>query len=509
MPEISQFGLGKASHHSGATGAAGATWFDVDMADDADRQWLMGLQEINDQTRQALLAPVRFNHYEQVPDGTLVSIRTPRSEQIEDISELADLKLLIGPARAMTVRSGPIAAVEVLRRHRSDSSLVTAVDLLGFMVSAMTKRMEAVIFDLTQDIDAVEDALLDGGTAPPPQALSELRRRIFRTRRQVNATQQVLAPMTTDPALVLDADDRETLVRSSNYVTRYLQGLDECRTRVQLLEDQIDAQRSETMTRSSLNLTIVATVFLPLTFITGLLGMNVAGIPDQHNPFGFWTVTGLSVLVALLAWVLLRREIHDRQLDQASRPKKTLAQEPKTLSPENVELTLPPRPSAETGHQDKSDQTAVEGHHPGFRRKIVRIYGFALLLALALFFFHLVMIFDVAGAIIGQKAWMLEHFGHHTGKTLILGCFFLLFAAHLAESAAWGFFLRGTRLLPSLTEGVYFAAASITTLGFGDVLLKYPWRHIGPLIAISGVLMFGCSTAFLFVIMQDVWVGHL
>ena len=111
------------------------------------------------------------------------------------------------------------------------------------MVSGMTKRMEAVIYDLTQDIDDVEDAMLDGGSVPPPQTLSELRRRIFRTRRQVNFTQQVLAPMTTDPALALDASDRKTLVRSSNHVTRYLEGLEECRTRVQMLEDQIDARK--------------------------------------------------------------------------------------------------------------------------------------------------------------------------------------------------------------------------------------------------------------------------
>ena len=112
MPEMTRFGPGKASHNNGADGP---TWFDIDLADDADRQWLMGWQEIEDQTRRALLAPVRFNHYEQVPDGTLLSIRTPRSEQVEDVSELADLKLLIGPARAMTVRSGPVAARCCLR----------------------------------------------------------------------------------------------------------------------------------------------------------------------------------------------------------------------------------------------------------------------------------------------------------------------------------------------------------------------------------------------------------
>jgi hypothetical protein len=72
------------------------------------------------------------------------------------------------------------------------------------------------------------------------------------------------------------------------------------------------------------------------------------------------------------------------------------------------------------------------------------------------------------------------------------------------DAAAWGLFLRWTQVLSSITEGVYFSAASITTLGYGDILLTYPWRHLGTLTAITGVLMFGCSTAFLFVILQTV-----
>ena len=320
MPEITRFGPGKTADN---TGPDSVTWFDIDIADDAEREWLMAWQEISEQTRTALLEPVRFSHYKQVPDGTLLSIRTLRPGPSEDLADLGDLKLLIGPTRAITLRSGTLAAVDELRQNLSSGrSLLTAVELLGFTVSGMARRMEPVIFDLIQDIDDVEDALLDGGSVPPQQTLSEFQCRIFRTKRQVNSIQRVLAPMTTDPALALDASDRETLVRASKHVTRYLEGLDECRTRVQTLENQIEAQRSDIMTRSSLNLSIVATVFLPLTFITGLLGMNVAGIPDQHDPYGFWLVTGMSAIISLLAWLLLRRQMYDRYLDQASTDKK-------------------------------------------------------------------------------------------------------------------------------------------------------------------------------------------
>jgi hypothetical protein len=140
------------------------------------------------------------------------------------------------------------------------------------------------------------------------------------------------------------------------------------------------------------------------------------------------------------------------------------------------------------------------------RGRIAGVYGLAVLLALVLFYFHVVVIFDVIGEMLRYKAWLLEHIGpKHTGKLLLLVCFFSFLAAHVAEAAGWGLFLRWIRLLTSVTEGVYFSAASITTLGYGDILLKYPWRHLGTLIAITGVLMFGCSTAFLFVTLQDVW----
>jgi hypothetical protein len=128
------------------------------------------------------------------------------------------------------------------------------------------------------------------------------------------------------------------------------------------------------------------------------------------------------------------------------------------------------------------------------------------LLAPVLFYFHVVVIFDVLTQMHHFKPWMLEHLGpRHTGHILLLGNFSTLMLAHVAEAAVWGLFLRWTRLLPSITDGVYFTAVSITTLGYGDILLKYPWRHLGTLIAITGVLMFGCSTAFLFVILQEVW----
>ena len=143
-------------------------------------------------------------------------------------------------------------------------------------------------------------------------------------------------------------------------------------------------------------------------------------------------------------------------------------------------------------------------------RHVRRVYTLALLLVFGLFTFHVVLLFDVAALLLPAQAWLADRLGAHgSGKAIILGCFFVLFLAHVAEAATWGLFLRWQGLVPTLSDGLYFAGATITTLGYGDILLPRPWRQIGALLAIAGVLKFGCSTAFLFVVMQAVWARHL
>jgi hypothetical protein len=138
--------------------------------------------------------------------------------------------------------------------------------------------------------------------------------------------------------------------------------------------------------------------------------------------------------------------------------------------------------------------------------RIHRVYLFALMLVIGLFLFHTLLLFEVAESLIQLKAWLGEHlWPHRVGRTIVLTSFVVLFIAHVAEAAIYGLFLRWNRLVPSFSEGLYFASATITALGYGDVVLPPPWRQLGPLVTIAGLLKFGCSTAFLFVIMQAVW----
>ena len=66
-------------------------------------------------------------------------------------------------------------------------------------------------------------------------------------------------------------------------------------------------RRAETMNRQMLILSVVAAIFLPLGLITGLLGINVGGIPGADNPWAFAIVCVLLVVLGALQFWWFKR----------------------------------------------------------------------------------------------------------------------------------------------------------------------------------------------------------
>jgi zinc transporter len=101
--------------------------------------------------------------------------------------------------------------------------------------------------------------------------------------------------------------DRSRLREAAERVTRLGEELDAIRDRAQVVHDQIMDERAEKMNRNMLILSVVTAVFLPLGLVTGLLGINVGGIPGEQSEFAFLVVCGLLVMLAALQIYIVRR----------------------------------------------------------------------------------------------------------------------------------------------------------------------------------------------------------
>ena len=105
----------------------------------------------------------------------------------------------------------------------------------------------------------------------------------------------------------IDEQGRNQLTEAAAALAQSQQLLEFYIERASVVQEQIQTQLSDRMNNATYRLTVVATVFLPLGFLTGLLGVNVAGIPGTHDPYGFWLLCLILILVAIVSSVIVAR----------------------------------------------------------------------------------------------------------------------------------------------------------------------------------------------------------
>ena len=77
----------------------------------------------------------------------------------------------------------------------------------------------------------------------------------------------------------------------------------------------------------------------------------------------------------------------------------------------------------------------------------------------------------------------------------------LMLLLHVFNTVIWASVLCGMKLVPDIHDAFYFSANTYTSLGYGDVPLSRNWRELAPLMAISGLFTFACTTSQLFNVM--------
>ena len=80
---------------------------------------------------------------------------------------------------------------------------------------------------------------------------------------------------------------------------------------------------------------------------------------------------------------------------------------------------------------------------------------------------------------------------------------------HLIQTSLWAVFYYTQSLFSDFETSLYFSMTSFTTIGYGDVLLPRNWRLLGVIEGISGVLLCGVSTAFIFAVINAMFQFRL
>jgi voltage-gated potassium channel len=115
---------------------------------------------------------------------------------------------------------------------------------------------------------------------------------------------------------------------------------------------------------------------------------------------------------------------------------------------------------------------------------------------------HVVTIVFLADWVLDHHEKRKERIGMPGYAVLLIAAFSVIIILHMVEIGIWGVLYYARSLFPDFETSIYFSITSYTTIGFGDVLLPPAWRILGGIEGVTGVLLCGLSTAFVFAIVN-------
>jgi zinc transporter len=241
-------------------------------------------------------------------NGLIAALRGVNLNPGADPDDMISVRLWVDAHHVITVRRDKLMAINDIREEIVQGQAPNSTgEFLATLAMRLVERMEPVIGDLDARVDVLEDTLLCGSDQEVRGNLALIRREAIGLRRYISPQREALSRLFHHPPEWINGLERNRLREVADGITRYVEDLDSIRERAAVMQDEIATRLSERINRNMYLLSIVAALFLPLTFVTGLLGINVGGIPGSSDPFAFIAVCmGLATLV-IIEIILFRR----------------------------------------------------------------------------------------------------------------------------------------------------------------------------------------------------------
>lgn len=278
----------------------GVLWVHIDVDDDASRRWLTDDGGLQPSIVDALLADETRPRSFSTEQGLLVVLRGVNTNPGDDPEDMISIRLWIEHDRIISTRRRRLLSIVDIR-----DSLVKGKgpkspgDFLAALTGKLADRIGDFVDSIEERVSNAEDQMATQDHTEFRQAISTLRRQIASVRRFLAPQRDALDRLYRQPGEWLSDSDVHELRDEADRITRYLEDLELARERTMVLREEFLGQLAEEQNSRMYVLSIVAAIFLPLSFLTGLLGMNVGGLPGVESPQGFL----VSVIVMVLAAV--------------------------------------------------------------------------------------------------------------------------------------------------------------------------------------------------------------
>lgn len=182
--------------------------------------------------------------------------------------------------------------------------------LMYAIIDAVVDHYITVIEAFGDKIEAIEDRVFEGASDnnDTASAIQELKRAVLKMRRSVFPLREVISRLDKIENDLIDEKTNSFLRDLYDHIVQVNENIEMYREMVWSLLETHMSVMSNKMNEIMKVLTIIATIFIPLTFIVGVYGMNFDNMPELHYKYGYFILVGVMVFIFLLMLVYFRKK---------------------------------------------------------------------------------------------------------------------------------------------------------------------------------------------------------
>ncbi len=243
-------------------------------------------------------------------NGVLLVLRAINMNPGADPEDMVSLRFWLANDVLITCRQRRLLSVQDVREDLVEGAGPT--DLISVIIAVIGKvatRIADYVESVDENLAELEDTHLNSPDLNDRKTLSAIRREVAAVRRYLAPQRDALESLFNQVRSTMDERQVFNLREELDRMVRYLEDLDLIRERCQVVNEEMINRIAEQQNNRTYVLSIVAAVFLPISFVTGLFGMNVAGLPGLEAPAAFsWVAAGMVVtVVAILGIFKMKR----------------------------------------------------------------------------------------------------------------------------------------------------------------------------------------------------------
>ena len=284
-------------------------WLHLDYGNPEAARWLLQTPLLNDAARESLLGQSNRPKLVRMGETVLLILRGINHNKDHRPEEMVALRIYITPDLIISSRRRPLLSEQdVFNQLKLGGGADTPADWLVEICDALTDRAGEFVEELHDKILDLEEMVLMRDM-PANGRLALIRKQLIMIRRYLSPQRDLVARLANEKISWLDEDDRRRLLDIADRLRRWLDDLDAGVARTAVLADEINNLMAEATNRRAYQMSVMALLFLPASFLTGLFGINLGGMPGAESPTAFWVFCGSLVVMAvgLAFWLKHRR----------------------------------------------------------------------------------------------------------------------------------------------------------------------------------------------------------